>query len=200
MFFKLKLKNDVKNQVQVAKMNDISSKMNRAMEVIGEMLDQRGYSTNSKDEYILADNNKDQLVVFFCSDVKFNLDKLKFYISKMNEIELNHCIIVYTDQITSTAKKAIDNLEIIKPEGSIVPAEIELFSLKELQYNLTKHILVPKHTKLSDEDSLQIRKKFGHNLASILKTDPVVRFYNFKKGDIIKITRKEGYIMYRIVK
>jgi DNA-directed RNA polymerase I, II, and III subunit RPABC1 len=181
-------------------MNDIISKINRAKEVIGEMLDQRGYSYKNEEDFILASNNLEELVIFFCSDLKFNLDKLKFYISKMNEIELNHCIIVYADQITSTAKKAIDNLEIIKPEGTIVPAEIELFSLKELQYNLTKHILVPLHTKLSDEESFQLKKKFGHNLASILKTDPVSRFYNFKKGDIIKITRKEGYIIYRIVK
>ena len=42
--------------------------------------------------------------------------------------------------------------------------------------------------------------KYGGKLPIILKTDPVVKYLNFKKGDILKVTRKSDYIHYRIVK
>jgi DNA-directed RNA polymerase subunit H (RpoH/RPB5) len=32
------------------------------------------------------------------------------------------------------------------------------------------------------------------------KDDPIVKFYDYQKGDLIKIIRKNGYITYRIVK
>lgn len=169
------------------------------VEICMEMLTARGYSYNYSDEddekIILAEKEYDKLVVFFCQDDKFNIQSLKRYISQTKDLELEHCIIIYKDQITSSAAKQIDNLD----------CEVELFCRKELQYNLTKHRLVPQHSKVPDEQASVIRKKDGHNLPQILKTDPVVRFYNFKKGDIIKITRnssnsEDGYVIYRIVK
>jgi len=34
----------------------------------------------------------------------------------------------------------------------------------------------------------------------ILKTDAVAKFYNFQKGEIIKIERTDGTVSFRIVK
>jgi DNA-directed RNA polymerase subunit H (RpoH/RPB5) len=45
-----------------------------------------------------------------------------------------------------------------------------------------------------------IREKYGNALPFILKTDPVSRYYYFQKNDLIKITRRNGTITYRIVK
>jgi DNA-directed RNA polymerase I, II, and III subunit RPABC1 len=161
-----------------------------------KMLSVRGYNIIENDQEnntIFAQKEDDKLVVFFCTDDKFNIQSLKRYISQTKDLELEHCIIIYKDQITSSASKQIDNLD----------CEVELFCRKELQYDITKHRLVPQHSKVPDNLAMIIRKKDGHNLPQILKTDPVVRFYNFKKGDIIKISRhsEDGdYIIYRIVK
>ena len=80
---------------------------------------------------------------------------------------------------------------------------IELFQEEELQYNITKHYLVPKH-ELSYPKGTKISKdfkdKYGDKFPVLLKTDPVARFYGYNKGDIIKITRKGGYVTYRFVK
>ena len=105
-----------------------------------------------------------------------------------------HCIIVYKDNATPVAKKIVsDSNEMV----------IELFNEDELKYNITKHYLVPLHELVVFENNEEydiFKKKYGNNLPVILKTDPVARFYGFKKGDIIKVTRKNGYIAYRIVK
>jgi DNA-directed RNA polymerase I, II, and III subunit RPABC1 len=160
-----------------------------------EIIHQREYKINEEDESefnIIAEHKEkeDKLIVYFFKESKFNIGQLKFYISDMNDRKLKHCIIVYADQITSSAKKGIENLEF----------EVELFSLKELQYNITKHRLVPNHFLVPSNEAVELRKKFGKNLPILLSTDPVSRFFNYQKNDIIRVTRNDGYILYRIVR
>ena len=79
----------------------------------------------------------------------------------------------------------------------------ELFEENELQYNITKHYLVPKHELLFEKGSKgakEFKEKYSDKFPIILKTDPISRFYGFNKGDIIKVTRKGDVVMYRIVK
>jgi DNA-directed RNA polymerase I, II, and III subunit RPABC1 len=135
-------------------------------------------------------NDGDKLVVFFCKNDKFNIADFKRYISLTDDLKLSHCIIIYKDQITPSVNKQIDNFD----------CEIELFSKNELQYNITKHRFVPKHELVVGDESSSIRRKFGNNLPILLKTDPVSRFFNYRKGDIIKITRDNDIVAFRIVK
>ena len=157
------------------------SMIENAKNTVKEMLDSRGYGIENKTEedIVIGEKKDDKLIVFFATKTKFNIEQLKYYIAEMNEYNLKHCIIVYPDQITSGAKKGIEDVEHID-------VEIELFSLKELQYNLTKHRLVPQHILLNKEEGNEIRRKYGHDVPVILKSDPVCRYYNYKKGDIIK--------------
>jgi len=70
-----------------------------------------------------------------------------------------------------------------------------------MQYNLTKHELVPKHEKvdINEKNAEDFKKSKTDKFPILLKTDPVARFYGFSKGDIIKITRKNGYVTFRRV-
>ncbi len=73
--------------------------------------------------------------------------------------------------------------------------------------NLTNHVLVPKHVLLSEQEKVEIIKKYGINklnqFPKILKTDPIVNVLGAKEGDLIKITRKNSSgkesIYYRVV-
>ena len=63
---------------------------------------------------------------------------------------------------------------------------------KELNIDITKHILVPKHTKLNDKEREELLKKYNateFNLPKILKTDATLKGLELKTGDIIKIER-----------
>jgi DNA-directed RNA polymerase I, II, and III subunit RPABC1 len=106
-------------------------------------------------------------------------------------VGINHGIIIYRDNATPVAKKMIQNNTNIC---------LELFKEEELLYNITKHILVPIHEYLSESDTIEFKKKFGTKIPVILSTDVIARFYNFKKGSIIRIIRKDDYVVYRIVK
>ena len=109
----------------------------------------------------------------------------------MNQVNILHSIIIYGDTITPTVKKTIQTM---------TEMEIELFTESELLFNITKHILVPTHEKLSEFENKIFKKKFGVKFPIILTTDPVSRFFNFKKGDIIRVTRKNNYVSYLVVR
>lgn len=62
--------------------------------------------------------------------------------------------------------------------------------------NITK--IVPHHEKVLGNGSGPVISKKG--LPAIKEDDPVCTFYFFKKGDLIRVIRKNGEICYRVVK
>ena len=135
---------------------------------------------------MLSDRNVIGTKVYYHDrDEKINIDTAKKYIASTQ----TDIIIVY-DQITGTARKLFNFVN---------DRNIELFTYDELNYNITKHHLVPKHTKLSPEERSSFVSTYGENIPIIKKTDPISRYWCFKTGDIIKIDRNDGTISYRIV-
>ena len=62
-----------------------------------------------------------------------------------------------------------------------------------MKFDPTKHILVPKHVKLSEKEKQELIEKYNvrmRELPKILKNDPAIKHLNVKNGDIIKIIRK----------
>ena len=56
-----------------------------------------------------------------------------------------------------------------------------------------KHILIPKHEKLSASERKKILEQYNTDinaLPKILITDPALRGLDVKAGDLVKITRK----------
>ncbi len=59
--------------------------------------------------------------------------------------------------------------------------------------NITKHILVPKHTKLSEKEKKELFEKYNLiaiKLPKIKKNDAAIANLNAKPGDVIKIERE----------
>lgn len=62
-----------------------------------------------------------------------------------------------------------------------------------MAFDVSKHILVPKHSKLSDSEKNKLLEKYNINvleLPKILKEDPAIAKLDVKVGDVIKIERK----------
>ena len=91
----------------------------------------------------------------------------------------------------------------------IRPARMEgrmVSDMKEKEFSILDHELVPQHIVLSKKEAEEVLKKFNiqpEQLPKILTTDPVVKAIGAKKGDIIKIIRKSKTaskaIAYRLV-
>ncbi len=78
--------------------------------------------------------------------------------------------------------------------------------------NITKYHLQPLFNKLLDEEAKDFKKKYIkckiengkkiilQSFPSMSKSDPIARFFKYQSGDVIKITNKDGFVSYRIVK
>jgi len=162
------------------------------------MLTRRGYAKfreipteNNTTAFVFTHLTRDTLLVwFFCHD-KMNIDSIKEFIHLLEEHEIKHGLIVYQNTVTTSTRKVMENLFQFK---------MELFELKELQYDLTEFRYYCPHELLEPAKMSEVRKKFGTSLPTLLRTDPVVRYYHFQKGDIIRITRKNNTQIYRMVK
>lgn len=70
---------------------------------------------------------------------------------------------------------------------------IQYFHMKNLMFNPTKHQLVPKHTKLSQEEISEIMEKYlikgKAQMPFILHTDVIAKWIGLKQGDVVKIDR-----------
>jgi DNA-directed RNA polymerase I, II, and III subunit RPABC1 len=167
--------------------------MEQAHQTCIEMFQQRGYTVLDFDETKITAVKSDgtHVSAFMAETPKFNVDRVQEYIALMNRLGVNHSIIVYKDSATPMAKKIVN---------SSIEMNIELFTEEELQYNITKHRLVPLHECLSQKEGEAFKKTYGIKIPIILKSDPISRFYGYNRGNIIKVTRSQGYVMYRIVK
>lgn len=84
--------------------------------------------------------------------------------------------------------------------------DVEFFDIRELQYNVSKHDLVPKHEPIRDEGEINavleqyfLRSRF--QLPLILTTDPMAAYLGLKHGQIVRITRNSPsagvHVVYR---
>jgi DNA-directed RNA polymerase subunit H len=61
------------------------------------------------------------------------------------------------------------------------------------KFKIDEHILVPKHSKVSEKEKKDILEKYSitlRELPKIMKKDPAIKELDAKPGDVIKITRK----------
>lgn len=169
--------------------------MDQARNVCIEMLESRGYANITRDEgeLIIAERDDgDRIAVFFDENSKLTKMAISKYMSLMKQIGVTHSIVVYSDVVTNTTAKSVDNS---------IEMEIELFSKSELQFNITKHRLQPKSFQvLPHSEEIAFKKNFGVKFPVMRIGDPIARFYNYKKGNVIQILDKRDLVHYRIVR
>lgn len=189
----------------------------RIYQTVNKLLYNRGYHNEdmtfdefkTKKNYTIYSETREDypikrgaIYVFFALDQgpKLGVKPIRTYKTEMNEKNCLRAIIITKEGITPFAKSEI--LEIKQNEN----IQIDVFTESELLFDITEHVLVPKHELLTAEEkenllvSLKIKE---HQLPKILHTDPVAKYYGFEKTNVVKITRISEtagtYLNYRIV-
>jgi len=119
--------------------------------------------------------------IVFDTSIKFKFIDVR---KLVEEQEFPLYIIVSREKIGANDVKKMQELKV----------EFQVFEMRELQFNISKHILVPKHELIRDEAEIEniVKEhtlKSRHQLPIILKTDPQAKYLNAKPGNIVKITR-----------
>lgn len=142
----------------------------------------------------IIDITSNNIKIIYYTPLKFKWADVKKFFDDEEPFKLY--ILIVQEPITQTNIKSINALNL--------PIEIHLIS--KLQFNITKHHLVPKHEVITDRAEIEnilekYKLKNKYQLPIILKTDPVARYYGMKNGDVVKIIRRSEtageYVMYR---
>ena len=170
--------------------------------VLDEMLHDRGFSDIQKDNeqfwVVYRDNTDmhDKIIVYFVKNVKVCIKKIK-EIEQVLDENVSLIILIYSNNITSFARQAIIQ---------DITCPIQVFHESELQFNITKHMLVPKHeimTKIFRNDFMSKNNYKANNLPRIFTNDPIMKYMNAQPGDLIRVTRNSETsgesIYYRLV-
>lgn len=178
----------------------------KSFEVILEMLRDRGtdlgdLENENINEILRADSLKqvieiviNNIKVVYYTPMKFKWADVKKHFEDTEKCSLY--ILVVQENITQNNIKSINSLNL----------PLEIYLISRLQFNITKHVLVPKHEVIRGKENIDkvltmYKLKNKSQLPIILKTDPIAKYYGMKNGDLVKITRTSEtageYIMYR---
>ena len=171
------------------------TRQERAYVVCLELLKQRDYTIIKEDKenkkIIALKPNGNQMCVFFNSTPKFDTKSMKETIVLMNELGIKHSLVIFMDGVTPATKNTLSQTEDVY---------IELFHEDDLQYNITRHRLQPIFERLPSDEAEEFKTKYDTKFGTLRLEKPISRFYDYSRGDVIRIIRHDGYINYRIVR
>ena len=111
-------------------------------------------------------------------------------------LERRHVVFVFKEKINNHNEKIIKEIfDDAISDGSLRDDfKYEVFCIKDLLFNITKHKYVPKHELVSEDEHRQIKEAYCIKNNSqfpiiLAKSDPVARYYDFQPGQLIKIYR-----------
>ena len=178
---------------------------NLVIKTLYEMMEDRGYPDPPQikpDLYIFSRPPLPTFEVRIFKEPKIGIGHIKNFIYA----GCSRYIFISSSGITPKARKTSKNYQFHK-------VFIETFLIAELLFNVTKHVYCPTHRLCSAQEMAEVLKNLGvsstekyDKLPCILTTDPIMRYYGIRHGNLMEITRDSvtmpGYpeITYRIVR
>ena len=213
-------------------MNNLEEQIKLSRKVIIEMLQDRGYNTeqcihilpeqlflrlwskftNESNVFDIECENKvgERIYVTYIKNhvISKKNNKTKYEnLKKKHKILLGSQDLLFNDKIIYVICDTKDE-DIMKTyeDFNKQNRNVELFDINRLLINITKHSFVPKHIKMSIKDTIKLKHNLQidsiYKLPVISNTDPVARYYNLKRGDVVQIIRNSqsygSHISYRV--
>jgi len=171
-----------------------------ARNTIIEMVNERGYSTSNTtlnyaafiSQFPSAASNpsilnfvctKDNsLSIHFTTEDKLSKKTLESLSNEYSAQGINSIILITNTKLNPACKALLKSIKL----------NVEHFLVEELQFNITKHHLVPHHRVMPMDEQKELLGRLKceiGNLPTILTTDPVCRFFGAKVGDVFEIRR-----------
>ena len=167
------------------------------LDIIKEMMVQRNFREYKiRESYMIGVNDDNQFIYIKIFNGKFELNIVREFLSKFT-IDSNGKI------ETKTSKETVEVAQLViicksfqnshVKEFKEVSKHIQLIRGDFFNINITKK--APLHQKVK-ENIIRNKKE----IAIIKEDDPNCIFYNFIKGDVIRVVRSDGEIYYRLVR
>jgi DNA-directed RNA polymerase I, II, and III subunit RPABC1 len=118
-------------------------------------------------------------------------------------------IIAYNDESIKLILiiKEKENSAVTKELSKETYKNVEVFLKKNMVFNVTHHVFVPKHVLLTKDEEDDLLTKYNtvkSKLPKLSKSDPIAKYYGLKTDQVCKIIRKSPEvgesIYYRLVR
>ena len=118
----------------------------------------------------------------------FGIKAIRDLQGRLSTSQCRHLLVVHNQPITSFAKKEV--VEMQKKDGMVV----ETFATDDLQFDLTSHVLVPRHTVVKPAHVASMGAS-PEDLPVLLASDPVARWHHWGPGTVVRVrlTNPEGH-------
>ena len=143
---------------------------------------------------------KPSIIIHLNNEKKIGIKVIRHLLNTMEKRGIQHGICVFLQPPTPFARRYLNTLQ---RENQDI--RIEYFFVYELQFDITQHVLMPKHTNMTADDKDVVLERYGRNLAlypKILLTDPMARYLGLQKDDMVQVERvmpNQGIsIVYRV--
>lgn len=187
----------MENLGRIGKLNNTAQESTTAvlmstLKTIIEMLTDRGYQNiqacqtveevtehMTESRFIVCGGGRQTVHVYFHNEDRVGVKQLRSWVEASN---VDSIIVVSLDGPTSfTRRESEQNYH-----------QVQFFLFRDLCVNITKHVLVPKHEKVTrDELPFELSESMDE-VPTFYTTDKVVQYYAFQVGDIVRITRTAG--------
>ena len=159
------------------------------------------YENNNLDIFIENEDGR-KIYTHFHNEIKsFRKLDLKNIMQKVmstyNDPEITLILILREKENSSVSK------ELIKDSFK----NVEVFLKKNMMFNITHHVYVPKHIVLTPDEEKEVLEKYSTTkgkLPKMSKNDPIAKYYGMKSEQICKIIRRSPEvgesIYYRLVR
>ena len=189
--------------------------LSKVFKTLCEMLTDRGllgaveaFQHQWGEEMALAENSaqifkleheKNVRVIFYMnSKLQKTQDFINKYVLADGPFDLVIVIFCGREKINSAHIKLIE-------DQSTTDMSVQVFEARELEFNISKHELVPKHEIVPADEVQHILDLYNakkKDLPNILHTDKMARYLNARPGQLVKITRPSPtageYVFYRL--
>jgi DNA-directed RNA polymerase I, II, and III subunit RPABC1 len=160
------------------------------------------YNNKNIDIYIKDEFNNKNFYVYFHNEIKnFSKADLKNVVQKVitqyQDEKINLILILKEKENSAVSKELMKDIY----------GNVEVFLRKNMIFNVTHHVYVPKHILLNKDEEKELTEKYyttKNKLPKLSKTDPIAKYYGMKPEQVCKIIRKSPevgeYIYYRLVR
>ncbi len=149
------------------------------------------YENNQLDMLLEDENNKKVYIKYYLNklikpqniyDIIEDLFNLENLLNKQDDL-----MIIIKDEPNDTLLESIKNIWMSEN------IYISLLNIQRLQYNILKHVMVPKHTILNNDEILEMKKKYNilnnDQLPTISYYSPISLVIGLRPDNIVKIDR-----------
>ena len=197
----------------------VYQQINDVKTTIIKMLVNRGFiDTANKDKYIdklIGDENDDlEYTVNLDSSKNYNTEiknkkvHIKIFNYKISSVSEKSPIGEFIKKYNKEYKFAIVQDITSRTQETInsYDTPIEIFKFNKLQFDITEHMLVPKHEVLTKEEGENVLESYRarkRDMPLIRTNEDVAKYYNMKPGEITRIYRPSPLtceaVAYRLV-